>query len=177
MSNSSENPEEIFKGLILDSLEMDGFKLWPQISEILSRSFSSIAALIPVVGLGVGVADSFAELKDFVSIKKEYEENSLRTKVIFDMKYQFLDSKDNEKLKSFLRGFELARQMFKDSIKHFEFLFDVNDKKFLEGSKSLHKLLTVTYGNEHVILEQSNSLLKENNIFISRNINNIILLL
>ncbi|CAG8449352.1 12606_t:CDS:2 [Funneliformis mosseae] len=151
MSNSSENPKEIFKGLILDSLEKDGFKLWPQISEILSRRFSKnrnlltkFAIIIPVVGLGVGlgvcVAESFAELKDLSPLKK-------------NMKKIFLDSKDNEKLKSFLRGFELARQMFKDSFKHFEFSVNLVDETCLESSKSLHKLLTVTYGNEHVILE------------------------
>ncbi|CAG8449327.1 12604_t:CDS:2 [Funneliformis mosseae] len=118
--------------------------------------------------------EGLEKLENFVSVINENYSN-LHPKVIFDMKYQLLDSKENEKLKSFLKGFDLARKVANKSIKHFEFSVNIVDERCLKGSNFLYNHLADTYGNEHVTLEQRNYFLKENNIFISRGINDIIL--
>ncbi|CAG8481227.1 6634_t:CDS:2 [Funneliformis caledonium] len=120
--------------------------------------------------------EGLEKLENFVSVINE-NYSDLHPKVIFDMKYQLLDSKENEKLKSFLKGFDLARKVANKSIKHFEFSVNIVDERCLKGSNFLYNHLADTYGNEHVTLEQRNYFLKENNIFISRGINDIILLL
>ncbi|CAI2164708.1 14458_t:CDS:1 [Funneliformis geosporum] len=91
------------------------------------------------------------ELENFVSINEsddDDEKNHLHKKLIFDMKQPLLDdSNENEKLKSFLRGFDLARQISQDRIRNFKFLC-------LEGSNFLHNHLVDTYGNDHVTSER-----------------------
>ncbi|CAG8703798.1 10816_t:CDS:2 [Funneliformis mosseae] len=112
-------------------------------------------------------SEEFAEMENFVSIyesdvdENDEEKNNLHKKMIFDMKQPLLDSNENEKLKSFLRGFDLARQVSQDRAKKFEFLVDREEEKCLEGPNFLHKHLIDTYGDdcrEHLhVVEHSDS--------------------
>ncbi|CAI2172950.1 9688_t:CDS:1 [Funneliformis geosporum] len=128
------------------------------------------------------------ELENFVSINESddgiNEKNILNKKVIFDMKQQLLDIDENEKLKSFLKGFEVARDDSKDRAKKFEFLvirdyerfykgsnilrklvffFDKDREKLFRGSNFLHQYLIDTHGNDHVTLENRSIFLNLNN--------------
>ncbi|CAI2164710.1 14459_t:CDS:2 [Funneliformis geosporum] len=168
----------VFTKLIFDSLKEDGFIFNPfpfgfmNFKEI--KSFVEDAIFLnPLKASGL-VKDE----KKLFSITNEVDnDNMLQTKVIFDIKYQLFVSKENEKLKSFLRGFELARQVLGDRIKNFKFLVIIDDKKCLEGSNFLYKHLTITYGNEHVTSKSRTIFLNNNIISILREVTEIVLLL
>ncbi|CAG8650517.1 16576_t:CDS:1, partial [Funneliformis caledonium] len=105
--------------------------------------------------------EEFAEMENFIFIyesdvnENDEEKNNLHKKMIFNMKQPLLDSNENEKLKSFLKGFDLARQVFQDRAKKFEFLVDREEEKCLEGPSFLHKHLIDTYRDNCVTLEKN----------------------
>ncbi|CAI2164564.1 19517_t:CDS:2 [Funneliformis geosporum] len=174
----------VVAGAVLGPIAISGVVAALGIGEAGFVAGSIAASMSLPIGAAAYAAESnpegLKELENYVSIKnedKDSKDGCLHVKVIFEMKHQLLDSNMNDKLKSFLRGFELARQVLKDTIKNFEFLVNIDDEKCLEGSNFLHKLLMVTYGNEHVTLEQKTYFLKKDYIFFSRGIVDIILLL
>ncbi|CAG8449340.1 12605_t:CDS:1 [Funneliformis mosseae] len=125
------------------------------IGGFLAASTGGAAIAKAILVISESNPEGLAELENFVSI---YEFSD--TKLIFDMKQPLLVSNENEKLKSFLKGFDLARQVSQDRIRNFEFLVYV---KYVEGSKFLHKHLINTYGNDHVISKPGSYTLNLNN--------------
>ncbi|CAG8449474.1 12616_t:CDS:2 [Funneliformis mosseae] len=74
--------------------------------------------------------------------------------------YNLLALNAIEKLKSFLKGFDLAREVAKDRAKKFEFLVIRDDH---EGIQILHQHLTKINGNNCVSSEQSSYVLNLKN--------------
>ncbi|CAG8449391.1 12609_t:CDS:1 [Funneliformis mosseae] len=104
--------------------------------------------------------EELKELENLVSIdESNVDENEKNKKVIFDMKQPLLDSNENEKLKSFLRGFESAREIAKDRAKRFEFLV-IRDFK---GSNYLYRYFVDKHGIDYVTSEKRSIFLNLNN--------------
>ncbi|CAG8481206.1 6633_t:CDS:1 [Funneliformis caledonium] len=128
------------------------------IGGFLAASTGGAAIAQAILVISESNPEGLAELENFVSI---YEFSD--TELIFDMKQPLLVSNENEKLKSFFKGFDLARQVSQDRIRNFEFLAYGDDENFLEGSNFLHNHLIETYGNDHVISKPGSYILNLNN--------------
>jgi len=130
------------------------------IGGLLAASTGGAAIAKAILVISESNPEGLAELENFVSIYR-YEFSD--TELIFDMKRPLLVSNENEKLKSFFKGFDLARQVSQERIRNFEFLAYGDDENFLEGSNFLHNHLIETYGNEHVISNPGSYVLNLNN--------------
>ncbi|CAG8481134.1 6628_t:CDS:2 [Funneliformis caledonium] len=125
--------------------------------------FDAIAKAILIIS--ESNSEKFAKMENFVSINEsdDYENLIDDCSIIFSFQ-PLLDSNENEKLKSFLRGFDLAREVANDRAKKFEFLVIRDDESCREGIEISHQHLIKINGNNCVTSEPRSFVLNLNNL-------------
>ncbi|CAJ0835686.1 12156_t:CDS:2 [Entrophospora sp. SA101] len=147
---------------ILQSIGAAGLGVGGFIAAGLGGSIFSSAIAKALLVILKSNPEGLAELEDYVSITDDCNDDTtateksnetLPTKVIFEMKPQLLTS--DEKLKSFFKGFDLAQKVTKDKTRRFEFLVSSN------ATYLIRHLLDI-YGDHNVTLGPGSCLLKLN---------------